>query len=140
MAPMTKQGTGHIVIISTDHGFTPPHKPKKKAVWMDLYDASKTALEGFIWGWASALAPAGVRVNGIGMGETDTPMLRNYLLARTGKPVDEAVAATWLRPDDIAAVLVELIAEGPTGRTGEHFCFWPELPVVLETRAGGAGG
>jgi NAD(P)-dependent dehydrogenase (short-subunit alcohol dehydrogenase family) len=131
MGPMRAQGNGNIIIISTDHGFTPPHKPKKRAGWMDVYDATKTALEGFIWGWSHALAPNGIRVNGIGMGETDTPMLRNYLLERNGKPVDEAVAATWTRPDDIARVVVELIEEGPAGRTGKHWCYFPELPVTL---------
>jgi 3-oxoacyl-[acyl-carrier protein] reductase len=86
----------------------------------DLYDASKWALKGLTNAWAAALAGHGVRVNSLGMGATDTPMIRAHLAAKgaTAPP-------GMLQPEQVADVLVELIAEGPAGRTSDSIQLWP---------------
>ena len=128
---MIDQGSGHIVNVSTDHVLEPPHKPPKTSRWMDAYDATKWALEGFTRVWAESLADRGIRVNALSMGETDTPMLRDHVVDRTGSPVPEEVAARWIEPAAVAGVLADLLAEGAGGRTGTNVGLWPELPVVL---------
>jgi NAD(P)-dependent dehydrogenase (short-subunit alcohol dehydrogenase family) len=92
----------------------------------DVYDSSKWAVRGLTHVWASALAEHGVRVNSFGMAATDTPMIRAHLAAKGVQP-----PATLMRPDQVAAVLVELILEGPQGRTGDSVELWAGHPCVL---------
>ncbi len=116
---MIERRSGHIVNISTDHVFPMP----PETVWghggMDLYNASKWALNGLTLDWATTLKKRGVRVNGICMGATDTPMLRQF----AGDAAEEVVAS-WMRPEQICEILVELLAEGPEGRTGHNLGLW----------------
>ena len=95
---------------------------------MDLYDASKWGLNGFLYAWAKALRPHGVRVNGLCMGATDSNMLREF----SGPKVSEETVATWMRPEDAARVLCELLEEGPQGRTGQNMNFCIGRPPALE--------
>ena len=88
----------------------------------DVYDASKWGLKGLTLVWAQALAEHGVRVNSLAMGGTDTPMAR----ARPTPPPPGT-----MKPEQVAAVLVELVAEGPAGRTGDSVGLWPGHPCVL---------
>jgi NAD(P)-dependent dehydrogenase (short-subunit alcohol dehydrogenase family) len=116
---MIEQGAGHIVNVSTDHIHPmPPHK-----VWghggMDLYNASKWALNGLTLDWAMTLRKRGVRVNGLCMGATDTPMLRAF----AGAAVEEVVASA-MRPEQVFDVLLALLAEGPEGRSGHNVGIW----------------
>lgn len=90
----------------------------------DLYDASKWAITGLTQAWAQALRPHGVRVNSFGMGATDTPMYRGFL-------GDRPPAPGVMDPADVAAVLVDLLAEGPHGRTGDSVQLWVGHPCVL---------
>jgi NAD(P)-dependent dehydrogenase (short-subunit alcohol dehydrogenase family) len=94
---------------------------------MDLYNASKWALNGFTFDWAKVLADKGVRVNNICMGATATEMLRGW----AGPDADPEWVAKWMDPADTAEVLVQLIAEGPDGRTGDSIGLWVDHPVVL---------
>lgn len=124
---MIDQSAGHIVNISTDHVYpTPGHR-----VWghggMDLYNASKWALNGLTLDWAATLGRRGIRVNGLCLGATDTPMLRDF-----AGDVDESVVATWMRPDEICDLLLELLAEGPEGRSGHNLGCWVGRPLSLE--------
>lgn len=116
---MIDRGSGHIVNVSTDHVY--PIPPKR--VWghggMDLYNASKWALNGLTLDWATTLRRRGVRVNGLCMGATDTPMLRGFSGDVPGEDV-----ATWMRPEEVCAILIELLAEGPEGRTGHNVGLW----------------
>lgn len=116
---MVEQGSGHIVNVCTDHVYPePPHR-----VWghggMDLYNASKWALNGLTLDWATTLRKKGVRVNALCMGATDTPMLRRF-----AGDVSDEVIATWMQPDEVCAILIELLAEGPGGRTGHNVGLW----------------
>jgi len=124
---MIEQGSGHIVNISTDHVYpVPPHR-----VWghggMDLYNASKWALNGLTLDWATTLRKRGVRVNALCMGATDTPMLRKF-----AGPAAEEVAATAMRPEEICELLLELLAEGPEGRSGQNIGLWVDRERSLD--------
>ena len=48
-----------------------------------------------------------------------------------GPDVDPAMVATWMQPDDVAAVISELIAEGPDGRTADSVGLYAGQPCVL---------
>jgi NAD(P)-dependent dehydrogenase (short-subunit alcohol dehydrogenase family) len=99
--------------------------PLGGARW-DVYDSSKWALHGLTHVWAAALAEHGVRVNSFGMGATDTPMIRQHLAAK-GAPVPPDI----MGPEQVAAVLVELVLEGRDGRTGDSVELWADHPCVL---------
>ena len=47
---------------------------------MDLYNASKWALNGFTFDWAKSLAKHNIRVNNLCVGATDTEMLRKWVV------------------------------------------------------------
>ncbi len=132
---MIDRGGGDIVNISTYYvlpprpaDFTGTNPPTT-----DLYAASKWALNGFTQAWAAALRQHGIRVNTLAMGAVDTPMLRSLFESRGEEPADEVVA-TWMRPEQQAQLLLELLAEGPDGRTGETIGSWVGEPVVLPPR------
>ena len=144
---MVSAGGGHIVNMSTDHvhtcGWPVPvsHEDARDCPWsdqvrppgvngMDVYDASKWALNGLTQAWAKALRPHGVRVNNICLGATDSGMLRAFSgYSSTPPPAD--VLASWMDPADVARVVVELIGEGPTGRSGDNVGLWRGHPTVL---------
>jgi NAD(P)-dependent dehydrogenase (short-subunit alcohol dehydrogenase family) len=135
---------GDIVNITTDHIHTCgypeaiDHSDAPSCRWartrrapygnpsFDLYDASKWALNGLTQVWARALADQGVRVNSFGMGATDTPMIRAHL-ARKGV----APPANLMPAVRVAEILVELLAEGPEGRTADSVQLWPDHPLRL---------
>lgn len=122
-------GGGDLVNISTDHVVPNPSLPPKTG-WMDAYDATKWALEGFTRNWAATQAEHGIRVNAISMGETHTPMLYDYMRDK-GVDITPELTADWLDPAAIAELLVALVAEGPDGRTGQNIGCWPGHPVRL---------
>ena len=125
---MIERGGGDIVNISTDHVLPGPGCDRHHGHGsMDLYNASKWALNGLTFDWARSLARHHIRVNNVCMGATDTEMLRNWM----GPDVDPAMVATWMQPDDVAAVISELIAEGPNGRTADSVGLYAGQPCVL---------
>jgi NAD(P)-dependent dehydrogenase (short-subunit alcohol dehydrogenase family) len=119
-------GGGDIVHISTYY-VLPAKSPGTNSPETDLYNASKWALNGFTQAWSRVLEPKRVRVNALCMGATDTPMLRG--LWPGDPPAD--FARTWLKPEQIAQQLIDLLAEGPSGRTGQNVGAWVGEPVVL---------
>jgi NAD(P)-dependent dehydrogenase (short-subunit alcohol dehydrogenase family) len=125
---MIEAGRGEIVNVSTDHvrpgpGCDPHHGHGA----MDLYNASKWALNGLTFDWAKALARHGIRVNNLCMGATDTAMLRGWY----PPDPDPEVVATWMRPEQVAQVLVDLLLEGPDGRTGDNVGLYAGQPCIL---------
>ena len=140
---LARQG-GDLINVTTDHIHTcgypveVEHEDGSECSWTevrrpplggpryDLYDASKWALKGLTNVWAAALAEHGVRVNSFGMGATDTPLIRAHLEAKGAPP-----PAGILDPDRVAAVLVELLAEGSGGRSGDSVQLWPGHPCEL---------
>jgi NAD(P)-dependent dehydrogenase (short-subunit alcohol dehydrogenase family) len=125
---MADGGGGDIVNISTDHVKPCPdcHRHHGHGS-MDLYNASKWALNGLTFDWARRLARHRIRVNNICMGATDTEMLRGWL----GPDPDPEYVATWMRPNEVAGVLVELLREGPDGRTGNSIGLYAGAECVL---------
>jgi 3-oxoacyl-[acyl-carrier protein] reductase len=124
---MIGRRAGHIVNISTDHIYPTPGLRVLGHGGMDLYNASKWALNGLTLDWAASLAPHGIRVNGICLGATDTPMLREIAV---GAP--ESVIDTWIKPEQICDLLLELLAEGPEGRSGHNLGCWVGHPLSLD--------
>ena len=63
------------------------------------------------------------------MGATDTPMLRAF-----AGDVPDDVVATWMKPAEICDLLLELLAEGPEGRTGHNLGCWVGRPIRTPQR------
>ena len=122
-----ERGGGDIVNISSYY-VLPAKSPGTNNPETDVYNASKWALNGFTQAWARSLEQRGIRVNALCMGATDTPMLR-ALWGPKGPPKD--LAATWLKPDQIADQLLALLADG---RTGENIGAWVGEPVQVGPR------
>ncbi|MCP5182189.1 MAG: SDR family oxidoreductase [Pseudomonadales bacterium] len=146
---MLEQGTGgDIVNIATDHMVTcgapnvicpnlptcpwkhPENGPRPTGGGeiMDLYDAAKWGLNGLLFAWAKALRPHNIRVNAFCMGATDSYMLRSF---HNFNPSPEE-EASWMRAEDNARALIDLLKEGPTGRTAQNLNFCVGRPVKLE--------
>src|SRR5437763_8548366 len=145
VAGMIERGGGDIVNVRTDHvhtcGWPSPvdhsdagdcpyaaaPRPPGGGPSMDVYDAGKWGLAGLTLSWAGALESQGIRVNGLCVGATETAMLRSFL---NSEP-DPALVASWLTPAEVASVVLDLLAEGPGGRTGDLIGVWPGHPVLL---------
>ncbi len=141
IAQMLKQGTGgEIVNIATDHMATCgspvelcvdndcPHgegpRPTGGGEVMDIYDASKWGLNGFLFAWAKALKPHGIRVNAMCMGATDSHMIRTFFNYADNEedinPDAKADIDTWMTKEDSAQVVIDLLKEGPDGRNANN--------------------
>ena len=124
---MVQAGGGHIVNVSTYYvlpaksaGTNPPDT--------DVYGASKWALNGFTDAWAKYLDKDNIRVNGLCMGATDSPMLRG--LFEDGE-LPPQLADVVMQPEQIAELMMDVIA---SGRTGENVGAWVGEPVALGTQ------
>jgi NAD(P)-dependent dehydrogenase (short-subunit alcohol dehydrogenase family) len=133
---------GDIVNITTDHIHTCgwpehlDHTDAQECPWkdvqrapmgsknFDIYDSSKWGIKGITNAWARDLAPHKIRVNSFGMGATITPMFLSVL-------GDRPLPSGTMQADDVADLIVELIAEGPEGRTGDDVQVWAGHPTVL---------
>lgn len=143
---MIERGSGEIINISTDHvqtcgtPFELDHDDAPGCAWanepprttgggpaMDLYDASKWGINGLTLAWSQALAEHGIRVNALCMGATDSHMLRSF---HNFEP-DPSEVAKWMKAEDIARLMIDLLREGPEGRTGENIGIAMGHPVVL---------
>lgn len=143
---------GDIVNVVTDHVHTcwwpapvdhaeapdcPWAEQPRRPGWvgMDLYDASKWALWGITRTWAMTLRPYGVRVNALSMGATDSPMQRAHVGLGPDDDLPPQFAQAWLDPAEVGRVLVDLLAEGARGRSGDSVAVWPYHPVQLRDPA-----
>jgi NAD(P)-dependent dehydrogenase (short-subunit alcohol dehydrogenase family) len=127
---MVPNGGGHLVLVCTDHTARPADWPYTGGT-LDSYDASKWGVLGLTTSWANALAKKGVRVNAVSMGATDTEMLRGHIRGATGREPSDEVVAGWMRPEQVASLVLELLEEGPTGRTGANIPVIVGRPIVL---------
>jgi NAD(P)-dependent dehydrogenase (short-subunit alcohol dehydrogenase family) len=94
---------------------------------MDLYDASKWGQLGLTFAWAQALAKHRIRVNALCMGATDSYMLRGF---HNHNPPPEEVAR-WMKPADIARLMLDLMRDG---RSGDYIGAAVGHPIVLPAR------
>jgi 3-oxoacyl-[acyl-carrier protein] reductase len=143
---MIAQRGGDIVNVCTDHvqtcgaPWTLGHDDAPTCPWagrdprptgggaaMDLYDASKWGQLGLTFAWAQALATHNVRVNALCMGATDSHMLRSF--HRFDPPAEEV--ARWMKADDVARLMLDLMHDG---RTGDYIGIAVGHPIVLPPR------
>lgn len=90
-----------------------------------VYNASKHALVGLVKALALEFGPAGVRVNAIAPGATDTPFLRAHL-AKVAEDVDRAVGeivsvmplGRLVRPEEVAEAALFLASPAAGSITG----------------------
>jgi NAD(P)-dependent dehydrogenase (short-subunit alcohol dehydrogenase family) len=130
IAHLVARGGGHIVNIATDHICPPPGYATGGGTLMDVYDASKWGINGLTQAWAKLLAPAGIRVNALCMDATESEMVHQAV----GQRATAEMIATWMRPEQMGQLVLDLIAEGPDGRTGENIGAWLGHPVTLPPR------
>lgn len=143
---MIAGGGGNIVNIASDHVATcgtPYHRsheetpncpfsgqeprPTGGGPDMDLYDASKWGINGFTIPWSKALKEHNVRVNSLCMGATDSHMVRTF---HEQNPTS-GILTNAMRAEHVAALMVELVAEGPEGRTGNNINIAVGHPIEL---------
>ena len=136
-ADIINVATDHMVTCGTPYTFCTdlsscPHgdlpRPTGGGIAMDLYDASKWALNGFLYGWAKALAKHNIRVNALCMGATDSYMLRSF---HNFDPPQEEVDS-WMRAEDNAQVMIDVLKEGLEGRNAQNINFCMGRPVKTE--------
>ena len=134
---MIARGGGDIVNLSADY-VLPKRRDSVNSADTDVYNATKWALNGLTDGPSHALAPHNIRVNGLALGPVDTEMLRDLFkpggkLAHLGGPdgPPPEIAAGFMDPADVAALLVELLHEG---RSGENIGVWAGRPIGLGPR------
>ncbi|MDX1581582.1 MAG: SDR family oxidoreductase [Alphaproteobacteria bacterium] len=129
---MKGRGDANIIQVSTYY-VLPAKSDGTNQPHTDLYNASKWALNGFTDAWSKHYAEDGIRVNGLCMGAVDSPMLRN--LFEGGKLPDE-LADVVMQPEQMGQLMIDIIAEGPGGRTGENVGAWVGEPVKLPPKKG----
>ncbi len=121
---MRARGGGHIVHVSSED-VLPALDAGCNAPDLDIYNASKWAINGFTDAWSKHLARDNIRVNALCIGATDTPMLRSRF---EGRRLPADLAPRVLRPEQIAQLLIDLLEDG---RSGENIGAWPGQPVAL---------
>ena len=129
IASMLKTGGGNIINIATDHVHTRPGRPTSGGLNMDLYDTSKWGVFGLTLTWAKALKDRNIRVNSFSMDATESDMLRNAY----GRPPTQEEMAGWMRPEAVCGLAVDLVNEGPLGRTGENIGVWVGFEIELKS-------
>jgi NAD(P)-dependent dehydrogenase (short-subunit alcohol dehydrogenase family) len=103
MGALSASGSGSIVNIGAGAA-------AKAAAGMGAYAASKAGVAKLTESLAEELAGAGVRVNAVLPSIVDTPTNR--------RDMPKADYSTWVRPADIASVIVFLLSEQSTAITG----------------------
>ena len=124
VVPFLQKDGGHIINLSTYY-VLPAKSDGTNQPDTDLYNASKWALNGFTDAWAEYLEKDNVKVNGMCMGATDTPMLRGLFPT---KQLPAEMASVVMKAEDIAGQMIEIIA---SGRSGENFGAWVGEEITI---------
>ena len=110
---MQGQGSGSIINISSTYGH-------EGAAGASIYVGSKHAVEGITTSVALEVAGAGIRVNGVAPGPTDTGMLTRF----TGTPENKAALVTEVplqrlgRPEEVADAILYIASNQASYVTG----------------------
>jgi NAD(P)-dependent dehydrogenase (short-subunit alcohol dehydrogenase family) len=117
--PYLRTSRGMVINISSTFG-------QKAGAMLSHYGASKAAVEHLTRCWALELAPAGIRVNAVAAGPTETAFLteRMGLSAQQAEAVKAEEAARILlrrrgEPDDVARAIVALAGSMGDWVTGQ---------------------
>ncbi|HCV00362.1 MAG TPA: hypothetical protein DGL25_04090 [Dehalococcoidia bacterium] len=108
---MQAVGGGEIINVITEH-IKEGHLMTGGAA--SGYDCAKWVQWRQVETWAIELAEHNIRVNGLCMGATDTPMLR---------AVSAAAAEAGMRPEDLGQAVINILSHGSDGPSGETFVF-----------------
>ncbi len=127
---LVSNGGGFILNIATDHICPPPGFATGGGTRMDVYDASKWGINGLTQSWAKRLAGDGIRVNAFCMDATDSGMIR-FASSKFNRDMTEEVINTWMKPHQIADLMLQLYQEGAQGRSGENIGIWLNHPIEL---------
>lgn len=128
--PHLKAAGGTIINISSTFGH-------KAAAGLSHYAASKAALEHMTRCWALELAAAGIRVNAVAAGPTETRFLEERMKL-TPEQIETVKADERARipmgrrgePEDVAPWIVSLAAPGAAWVTGQVLCIDGGLDVT----------
>lgn len=104
-------GEGNIVNMITEHVKEGHYLSGRPALG---YDAAKFGQWRLTAVMAEELAPHYVRVNGLCFGATDTPMLHG---------VAPEMADAAMKPADLGQAILNIMAHGPDGPSGETYLF-----------------
>ncbi|HEY6039029.1 MAG TPA: SDR family oxidoreductase [Kofleriaceae bacterium] len=115
--PALKATRGTIINISSAAG----HKPVPGG---SIYGATKAAVESFTKSWALELAPAGIRVNAVAPGPTETPGFDKLPIPKEMVPVVKAQFTSQVplgrmaSADEVARWIVAIAEPNVTWMTG----------------------
>ena len=108
---MRQAGGGNIINIITEH-IKEGHLMTGPGA--SGYDGAKWVMWRQTESWAVELKEHNIRVNGLCMGATDTPMLR---------AVSVPIAEAAMKCEDIGQAVINVLAHGQDGPTGESYLF-----------------
>ncbi|MGI9326376.1 MAG: SDR family NAD(P)-dependent oxidoreductase [Pseudomonadales bacterium] len=108
---MRKVGAGNIINIITEH-VKEGHLMTGPGA--SGYDGAKWVMWRQTESWAVELKEHNIRVNGLCMGATDTPMLR---------AVSVPIAEAGMKCEDVGQAVLNVLAHGEGGPTGESYLF-----------------
>jgi len=130
--PLLLESGGNVINIITEHIEPAQHLKNMPALG---YDCAKFALWRQVVSWADELKGRNLRINGLAFGATDTPMLRGV----AGDFADSA-----MKPADIGQAVINVLAHGPNGPSGEIWVFGvtgtPREESLVAIEAIGPGG
>ena len=130
---LVNSGGGFILNIATDHICPPPGFATGGGTRMDIYDASKWGINGLTQSWSKRLCADNIRVNAFCMDATDSAMIR-YASQKFNRDMSDDIVNSWMKPHQLADLMLELYSEGPDGRTGENIGIWLNHPIALPPR------
>ena len=108
-APVMGRG-GRIILLGS--------RTSRGAAGRSQYTATKAALVALARSWAAELAAAGITVNVVAPGATDTPMLRQP--GRESSPPKTPPLGRLIKPQEVVSLVSWLLSEGAAAMTGQE--------------------
>ena len=108
-APSMSQG-GRIILLGS--------RTSRGAAGRSQYTATKAALVALARSWGAELAHAGITVNVVAPGATDTPMLRQP--GREGSPPQVPPIGRLIKPQEVVSLIRWLLSEDAAAMTGQE--------------------